>query len=113
MSKLESLGKFLILTERCSPEVVVEVLRLLDGLGAKWGGRTSVYSEEEIVGSMLNRRFSVNVTVKASGIELYFSRERFYRENPEHCKSNFIGAEYFLFLAEDHLYEKQAGGTPK
>ena len=76
MSKLESLGKFLILTERCSPEVVVEVLRLLDGLGAKWGGRTSVYSEEEIVGSMLNRRFSVNVTVKASGIELYFSRER-------------------------------------
>ena len=113
MSKLESLSKFLILTERCSPEVVSEVLGMLDGLGARWGGRTSVYSEKEIVASVLEQGISVNVTVDASGIELSFAREGFYEKNPEYCGDKFISAEYFLFLAEDHLYEKQARGTPK
>lgn len=113
MSKLESLGKFLILTEKCAPEVVVEVLNMLNELGAKWGGRGHVYSEKEIVGSVLKQDVSVNVTVDASGIELSFAREGFYEKNPEYCGDKFISAEYFLFLAEDHLYEKQARGTPK
>lgn len=106
MSKLESLGRFLILTERCSPEVVVEVLRILDRLGAKWGGITSVYSRKETVGSVLDQSISVNVTVGASGIELSYAEERFYREKPEYCGGRFISAEYFSFLAEDHLYEQ-------
>ena len=112
MSKLESLGKFLILTERCAPEVVSEVLRMLDRLGARWGGRTSVYSEKEIVASVLEQGISVNVTVDASGIELSYAKEGFYRGYPEYCGGRFISAEYFLFLAEDHLYEKQARGVP-
>lgn len=106
MSKLESLGRFLILTERCSPEVVVEVLRILDRLGAKWGGSTSVYSEKEIVAYVMNQGSSVNVTAGASGIELSYAREGFYRGHPEYCGGRFISTEYFLFLAEDHLYEQ-------
>lgn len=96
MSKLESLNKFLILTERCAPEVVEEVLRMLDRLGAKWGGSTSV----------LEQGISVNVTVDASGVELSYAREGFYRGYPEYCVGRFISAEYFLFLVEDHLYEQ-------
>ena len=106
MSKLETLGRFLILTERCSPEVVDEVLCTLDRLGAKWAGRTSVYSEKEIVGSVLDQGNSVNVTIGASGIEISFAREGFYRQHPEYCGGRFISTEYFLFLAEDHLYEQ-------
>ena len=106
MSKLESLGRFLILTERCAPEVVYEVLRILDRLGAKWGGSTPVYSRKETVGSLLDQGISVNVTVEASGIELSYAIEGFYREHPEYCGGRFISAEYFLFLAEDHLYEQ-------
>lgn len=106
MSKLENLGTFLILTERCSPEVVDEVLRTLSRIGAKWAGRASVYSEKEIVGSVLDQSVSVNITVNASGIELSFAREGFYRENPEYCGGRFFSTEYFLFLAEDHLYEQ-------
>ena len=50
MSKIESFGEFLILTERCAPEVVAEVvaevLRMLDKLGAKWAESTPVYDAE-------------------------------------------------------------------
>lgn len=106
MSKLEDLDKFLILTEKCSPAIVVEVLRMLDELGAKWYGNTHVYDAEITIKRILEQGVSVKVVVCGSEFELTFSQERFYRENPEHCKSNFIGAEYFLFLAEDHLYEQ-------
>lgn len=106
MSKLKTLGEFLILTERCSPEVVVEVLRVLDRLGAKWGRVSNVYTNGLIVDRTLVQEVSVRVAAHGSEFELSFSRERFYRENPEYCGGRFISAEYFLFLAEDHLYEQ-------
>lgn len=106
MSKLESLGKFLILTEGCAPEVVEEVLRMLDRVGAKWNGDTNVYDAEWTVRRTLEQKVSVKVIACGSGFELGFSEERFYRENPEYCGGTFLSAEYFLFLVEDHLYEQ-------
>lgn len=106
MSKLISLDKFLILTERCAPEVVEEVLRMLDKLGAKWAESTPVYDAEWTVRHTLAQDVSVKVIAYDSEFKLSFSEERFYRENPEYCGGNFLSAEYFLFLAEDHLYEQ-------
>lgn len=115
MSKLESLGKFLILTERCSPEVVERVIEALGCLCARWWDGDAIGSDDEgIIDSVLKQEVSLTVDISDSGSYLSYSQERFYRGNPEYCGGNFISAEYFLFLAEDHLYEKQSGGgAPK
>lgn len=113
MSKLKSLGKFLVLTEKCPLEVVEGVIKALDCLRARWCDGTPICDDEWIIDSVLKQKVSLAVKVKDSGFELSYAEERFYREKPEYCGGRFISAEYFLFLAEDHLYEKQAGGTPK
>lgn len=106
MSKLESLGKFLILTEGCSPEKVSEVISTLSKLDAKWGGCVPLLKHTIPLESVSNQKTSINIIIKSTGFRVRHSREGFYRENPEYCGGNFLSAEYFLFLAEDHLYEQ-------
>lgn len=106
MSKVESLGKFLILTEKCPPEMVEGVIEALDCLCARWCDGTPICDDEGIIGSVLKQEVSMVVHIKDFGFELSYSEERFYREKPEYCGGRFISAEHFLFLAEDHLYEQ-------
>ena len=106
MSKLESLGRFLILTERCSPEVVEGVIEALDCLCARWCDGTPVCDDEWIINSALKQKVSLVVKVKDSGFELSYAEERFYRQHPAYCGGRFISTEYFLFLVGDHLYEQ-------
>lgn len=106
MSKLESLGKFLILTERCTPERVEGVIEALDCLCARWCDGTPMCDDEWIVNSILKQKVSLVVNTKGFGFELSYAEERFYRQHPAYCGGKFISAEYFLFLVEDHLYEQ-------
>ena len=106
MSKLESLGKFLILTERCDPERVEGVIEALDCLYARWCDGTPICDDEWIINSLLKQKVSLVVRVKDSGFELSYAEERFYRDHPDYCGERFISTEHFLFLVEDHLYEQ-------
>lgn len=106
MSKLESLGKFLILTEKCPPEMVEEVVKALDCLCAIWCDGTPICDDEEIIDSVIKQEVSMVVNTEDSGFKMSYSEERFYRENPDYCGGRLISAEHFLFLVEDHLYEQ-------
>lgn len=115
MSKLESLCPIVLDLSKASRKERSDVLLMCSGSGDIhwWGG-----------GGILGDGHALEWLLRGNCLKLSCEEEEqkgftcthasitFFEKNPD-CYNIMVGVKYFIFLLEDHLYEKQARGTPK
>lgn len=115
MSKLESLCPIVLDLSKSSRKERSDVLLMCSGSGDIhwWGGQGLL--DDEYALKLLLSGCCLKLSCEGDeqkGFTCTHASITFFEENPD-CYNQMVGSEYFKFLLEDHLYEKQARGTPK
>jgi len=114
MSKLESLCPIVLDLSKASRKERFEVLQMCSSSGdIHWrGGQGLLDCESALEWLLRGACLKLNYRVGHKDFVCTHASITFFEENPD-CYNQMVDAEYFKFLLEDHLYEKQVGGTPK
>lgn len=115
MSKLEDLCPVVLDLSKASREERSDVLLLILCSGdIHWWGGGSVLGDKRTLDYLLSGHcLELSCEEEQEGFTCTHASITYFEKNPD-CYNQMVDLEYFKFLLEDHLYEKQAaGGVPK
>ena len=115
MSKLEYLCPIVLDLSKASQKERSDVLLMCSGSGDiywRWGGQGILEDEDDLEYLLSGNCLKLNYRADHKDFICTHASITFFEENPD-CYNQMVYPEYFKFLLEDHLYEKQARGTPK
>lgn len=114
MSKLESLCPIVLDLSKASRKERSDVLLMCSGSGDIhwWGGQGLLDDEATLKLLLSGRCLKLSYRVGHKDFICTHASITFFEETPD-CYNQMVGTTYFKFLLEDHLYERQARGTPK
>lgn len=116
MSKLEDLCPIVLDLSKASRKERSDVLLMCSGSGDIhwWGGQGVIDCENALEWLLRGNCLKLSLEDDQEGFTCSHASITYFEENPD-CYNQMVGVEYFKFLLEDHLYEKQVrgGGAPK